>query len=156
MSEKKEKLHQFKQGLDIGQAASGIGEASVQSVRNQIETSDENYQAGVEESKKYAMPAMDAAAILGARELSKGIRADLNQVQITGGQVYGLVREGALSMLDLSDQKRLKERLENVEQLSSFQKNQILRHRETSNALSAVSTPSVWADRQTRRASGAG
>lgn len=131
MSEKKEKLHQFKQGLDIGQAASGIGEASVQSVRNQIEDSDENYQAGVEESKKYAMPAMDAAAILGARELSKGIRADLNQVQITGGQVYGLVREGALSMLDLSDQKRLKERLENVEQLSSFQKNQILRHRET-------------------------
>lgn len=131
MNQNKEKQHQFRQGIDIGQAVSGIGEVSIQSIRHKVEDADENYQAGVQELKKYEMPAMDAAAIFSAKELSKGIRAELNQITITGGQVYDLIREGALSMVDLSDQKALKERLESMEDLTSFQKKQICKFRET-------------------------
>lgn len=127
----KEKLRQFRQGIDLAQAVSGVGEASVQFVKCRVEEADDNYRAGMQESKKYAMPFMDVVAIVGAKELSKGIRAELNQITITSGQVYDFIREGSLSLVDLSDQALLKECLEDMKELTSFQKKQICKFRET-------------------------
>ncbi len=127
---RKEERHRFKQGVDMVQPVSGIGDMSVQTVKHEIESSDETYYAGLQEERKYVRPAMDLAAIVGAKELSKGLGAELNQLTITGIRVDELIREGTLSMVDLGDKKLLKERLNHIDGLSTFQKWQIRKFRE--------------------------
>ena len=127
---RKEERHRFKPEVDMIQPVSSIGDASAQTVKHEIESSDENYYAGLQEERKYVHPALDLAAIVGAKELSKGLKAELNQLTITGIRVNELLREGTLSMVDLGDKKRLKERLDNIEGLTAFQKRQIRKFRE--------------------------
>lgn len=127
---RKEERHRFKPGVDMIQPVSGIGDASAQTVKHEVESSDENYYAGLQEERKYVHPAMDLAAIVGAKELSKGLKAELNQLTITGIRVNELLREGTLSMVDLGDKKLLKERLDNIEGLTAFQKRQIRKYGE--------------------------
>jgi|GEM_PF-2380163 len=128
--QKKAERHRFKLGIDMVQPVSGIGDVYTQTVKHEIESSDENYFAGLQEERKYVHPAMDLAAIVGAKELSKGLKAELNQLTITGIRVNELIREGTLSMVDLGDRKLLKERLETIEGLTAFQKRQIRKFRE--------------------------
>jgi len=122
--------HRFKRGINIVQSVSGVGDASVHMVRYELENADEDYSAGVQESKKYTHPVMDAMAVAGARETAKGIQAELNQLNITANRVNKLVQNGTISMVDLGDKKLLKERLEAIEDLSKFQKWQIRKFRE--------------------------
>lgn len=130
-AEQEQKLRRFQQGIDLVQPVSSVGDALVQTAVQKVEGSDEQYSAGVQETKKYVMPTLDAAAILSAKEHAKGIRAELNQITVTCGQVHDLVREGKLSVADLADKKNLEERLEAVEGLSAFQKHQIGKFRDT-------------------------
>lgn len=136
--EKRQKLHRFKQGIDMVQPVSNVGDVSVQTIKREVEHSDENYYAGMQETKKYTTPALDAAAIMSAKELAKGIKAELNQITIAGGQVHGLIREGKLSMVDLADKKLLRERLDAIDGLSVFQKHQIGKFREAAYELLVV------------------
>lgn len=129
--ENKEVRRQFKKRVDMLQPISNVGDISAQTIKHELESSDENYYAGLQEERKYVNPAMDVVAVVGAKELSKGLRAELNQITITSGQIYNLIRDGSISMLDLSDKKLLKERLENIEGLTAFQKRQICKFRET-------------------------
>ena len=78
----------FHPGMDMLQSVSGVGDASVQRVKQQVESGDENYEAGLQEERKYVRPAMDVAAVAGAKSLVKGIRAELNQITIASEQVY--------------------------------------------------------------------
>ena len=129
--DQRQKPRRFQQGIDLVQPVSSVGDALVQTAVQKVEGSDEQYSAGVQETKKYVTPALDAAAILSAKEQAKGIRAELNQITVTCGQVHDLVREGKLSVADLADKKNLEERLETVEGLSAFQKHQIGKFRDT-------------------------
>lgn len=131
MGEKKEKRHEFRQGIEIGQTAAGLGEVSMQVVRHKVEDADDNYRAGAKEAIKYVMPAMDAAALLAAKEMSKGIRAELNQIRDTSGLVYDLVGKGKLSVSDLSDPTQLKKKLDGMESVGGYDRKQICRYRET-------------------------
>lgn len=128
---KEEKPHQFMQGVDVIQPMSGVGNVLVQTVKHKVEDSDEHYQSGVRETKKYVTPVLDAVAVVGAKELSKGIKAELNKIDIASGQVFELIRKSELSMVDLADKKLLKEQLDKIEGLSAFQKKQIVKFRET-------------------------
>ena len=105
--ENKEVLRQFKQRVDMFQPVSNVGDISAQTIKHELESSDENYYAGLQEERKYVNPAMDVVAVFGAKELSKGLRAELNQITITSGQIYNLIRDGSISMPDLSDKKLL-------------------------------------------------
>ena len=131
MASNKNDRHQFQQGIDVIQPISNIGDVSAQTIKHELDSADENYYAGIQEERKYINPVMDIAAVVGARELSKNLKAELNQITITSGQVYDLIKNGNLSMLDLSDKKLLQMRLENIEGLTFFQKHQICRFRET-------------------------
>lgn len=133
-----EKPHQFKQGIDVIRPVSGVGDASVQAVKRKVEESDEKYQSGVQEAKKYVPPVLDAVAVVGAKELSKGIKAELNKLDLASGQVFDLIWDGKLSMVDLTDKKILKEQLDKIESLSAFQKRQIVKFRETAYDLMVV------------------
>ncbi len=128
---KKEERHRFQSGINVVQPVGSIGDASVQTVKHEIEGADENYHAGLQEERKYVHPAMDVAAIVGAKELSKGLKADLNQLTITGIRVDEMLRTGTLSTVDLGDKKLLKERLENIEELTAFHRRQICKYRES-------------------------
>lgn len=128
----------FHPGMDMLQSVSGVGDASVQSIKQKVESGDENYEAGLQEERKFVRPAMDVAAVAGAKLLVKGIRAELNQITLTSEKVYELLREGQLSMVDLGDKEMLKERLEKMEGLTAFQKNQISKFRETAYDLMMV------------------
>lgn len=133
-----EKPHQFKQGVDVIRPVSGVGDASVQTVKRKIEESDEKYQSGVQEAKKYVTPVLDAVAVVGAKELSKGIKEELNKIDLASGQAFNLIRDGKLSVADLTDKKLLKEQLDKIETLSAFQKRQIVKFRETAYELMVV------------------
>lgn len=135
---KEEKPHQFKQGVDMIQPMSGVGNVLVQTVKHKVEDSDEHYQSGVRETKKYVAPVLDAVAVVGAKELSKGIKAELNKIDIASGQVFELIRKSELSMVELADKKLLKEQLDIIESLSAFQKKQIVKFRETAYDLMMV------------------
>lgn len=137
-TQKEEKPHQFKQGVDVIQPMSGVGNVLAQTVKHKVEDSDEHYQSGVRETKKYVAPVLDAVAVVGAKELSKGIKAELNKIDIASGQVYELIRKSELSMVDLADKKLLKEQLDKIEGLSAFQKKQIVKFRETAYDLMMV------------------
>ena len=50
--EKRQKLHRFKQGIDMVQPVSNVGDVSVQTIKRELEHSDENYYAGMQETKK--------------------------------------------------------------------------------------------------------
>lgn len=128
----------FHPGMDMLQSVSGVGDVSVQTIKQKVESGDENYEAGLQEERKYVRPAMDLAAVAGAKSLAKGIRAELNQIAITSKKAYELLREGKLSMVDLGDKEFLKERLEKMEGLTAFQKNQISKFRETAYDLMMV------------------
>lgn len=128
---KQNELHRFEQRMEMLQPISGVGEAVDQTVKQRIENADENYQAGLQEARKYVDPVMDIAALAGAKELAKGIRAELNQITIASSHAYELIRDGKLSMVDLGDQKLLKDRLEKLDGISTFQRRQVLKFRET-------------------------
>ena len=128
---KKNERHHFEPGVEVLQPISGVGEVSVQNVKQQVENADENFQSGLQETRKYAIPVMDIAALAGAKEVAKGIRAELNQISIASSRAYELVRDGKLSMVDLGDQKLLKNRLEKLDGISVFQRRQVLKFRET-------------------------
>ena len=129
--EQQEAWHKFRPGREIMQPVSGVGDASVMAVKQQVENADENYRAGLQETGKYVRPVMELAAIAGAKELAKGIRAEFNQIAIAGSCADELLHKGQLSMVDMGDQKLLKERLEKLEGITGFQKKQILKFRET-------------------------
>ena len=131
MGEKKEIRHEFRQKIEIGQAAGGLGEAAFQTLRHKVEDADDTYRAGIGETRKYVMPAMDAMALLAAKEMSKSIRAELNQIRDTSGKVYDLIGTGKLSMCDLSESGQLKKKLDGVEHISRYDKAQICKYRET-------------------------
>ena len=128
----------FHPGMDMLQSVGGVGDASVQTIKQKVESGDENYEAGLQEERKFVRPAMDVAAVAGAKSLVKGIRAELNQITIASEQVYKLLREGQLSMVDLGNKELLKERLEKMEGLTAFQKKQISKFRETAYDLMMV------------------
>lgn len=131
MGEKKEIRHEFRQRIEIDQAAGGLGEAAFQTLRHKVEDADDTYRAGIGETRKYVMPAMDAMALLAAKEMSKSIRAELNQIRDTSGKVYDLIGTGKLSMCDLSESGQLKKKLDGVEHISRYDKAQICKYRET-------------------------
>lgn len=135
---KEEKLHQYKQGVDVIQPMSGVGNVLVQTVKHKVEDSDEHYQSGVWETNKYVTPVLDAVAVVGAKELSKGIKAELNKIDIASGQVFELIRKSDLSMVDLADKKLLKGQLDKIDGLSAFQKKQIVKFREAAYDLMMV------------------
>lgn len=120
------------------QPMSGVGNVLVQTVRHKVEDSDEHYQSGVRETKEYVAPVLDAVAVVGAKELSKGIKAELNKIDIASGQVFELIRKSELSMVNLADKKLLKEQLDKIESFSAFQKKQIVKFRETAYDLTMV------------------
>ena len=107
---KQQKPHRFKQGINVVQPISSVGDISYQSLKREIEDSDEDFRGGLQEVKKYGMPAMDALAIAGAKELSKSIKAEFNETTIACIKAKQLLSDGSLSMVDLADKKRLKGR----------------------------------------------
>lgn len=76
---KQPKPHRFKQGINVVQPISSVGDIAYQSAKREIEDSDEDFRGGLQEVKKYGMPAMDALAIAGAKELSKSIKVEFKQ-----------------------------------------------------------------------------
>ena len=48
---KKEERHRFQPGMNVVQPVGSIGDASVQTVKHEIEGSDENYYAGLQEER---------------------------------------------------------------------------------------------------------
>ncbi len=122
--------HRFKQGIKVLQPVSSVGDASVQMLRYELEHSDEDYAAGLKETKKYIHPAMDAMAVAGVREASKAIGAELNELSRTAVHVSKLVQNGGISMVDLGDKVLLKERLEVLSDLSRYEKWKIRKFRE--------------------------
>lgn len=126
---KQQKPHRFKQGINVVQPISSVGDIVYQSAKREIEDSDEDFRGGLQEVKKYVMPAMDALAIAGAKELSKSIKVDFNEATIACIKAKELLSDGSLSMVDLADKKLLKERLKGLEGLSAFKKKQIRKHR---------------------------
>lgn len=129
--EQQEARHKFRPGREIVQSVSGVGDASVMAVKQRVENADENYQAGLQETGKYVRPVMELAAITGAKELAKGIRAELNQIAIASSCANELLYKGELSMVDMGNRERLKESLEKLQGITGFQKKQILKFRET-------------------------
>lgn len=56
---KQPKPHRFKQGINVVQPISSVGDIAYQSAKREIEDSDEDFRGGLQEVKKYGMPAMD-------------------------------------------------------------------------------------------------
>lgn len=132
------KKHKFKQKIDLANPISRVGDAAVDAVAREVENGDEEYASGVRETRKYIMPSMDALALLSAREMAKGIKAEFRQVTSTTNQVYHLVQSGKISMVDLGDKKLLGERLEKMDDISFLQKRKIMKHRESAYDFLAV------------------
>ena len=130
-AEKQQKPHRFKQGINVVQPISSVGGIVYQSAKREIEDSDEDFRGGLQEVKKYGMPAMDVLAIAGAKELSKSIKAEFNETTIACIKAKQLLSDGSLSMVDLADKKLLKERLKSLEGVSAFKMKQIRKQRET-------------------------
>lgn len=126
---KKQKLHRFKSGINVVQPISSVGDIAYQSAKRELEDSDEDFRGGLQEVKKYGMPAMDVLAIAGAKELSKSIKAEFNEVAIACIKAKELLSDRSLSMVDLADKRLLKERLNDLEGLSAFKKKHIRKHR---------------------------
>lgn len=138
MSEKKQSPHQFKQGIDLIHPIGNIGDISVHTVKRSVEQADENYYMGMQETKRYTTPVMDALAVVGAKEMVKSIQAEFNQITITSNHVHSLINEGKLSMVDLADKKQLHSRLGEIKEISRFQRHQINKYRETAYELLIV------------------
>ena len=126
---KQPKPHRFKQAINVIQPISSVGDIAYQSVKREIVDADEDFRGGLQEVKKYVMPAMDVLAIAGAKELAKSIKAEFNETAIACIKAKQLLSDGSLSMVDLVDKKLLKERLSGLEGLSAFKKKQIRKHR---------------------------
>ena len=138
MSEETRNVHKFEQRIDLIQPVSLVGQAAVDYGGKQIEQSDEKYWSGIQEARKYSVPMMDLMALAVAKETAKSMRAEINQITITAGQTGKLIKEGKISMSDLGDKQLLKNKLEQVEKLSDYDKRKIVRYRQSAYDLILV------------------
>ena len=82
MSENKEQqVHKFKASIELLQPLSAIGDAAVQLGYRSLVESDEMFYSGVYKAKQVVVPAMDILAITGARELTKAIQREFNEIR---------------------------------------------------------------------------
>lgn len=127
MAEEKGNVHKFRKHVDLVQPVSMVGEAAADSGIRQVERSDENYFTGVHAAKRYSMPVMEAMALVAAREMAAGMKAEVSQIAVSVHQAERLVRDGRVSMADFGDKRILREKLGQVEKLSGFDKRGMVR-----------------------------
>lgn len=130
MAEERENVHKFRKHVDLVQPVGMVGEAAADFGIRQVERSDENYLTGVHAAKRYSIPVMEAMALVAAREMAAGMKAEVDQIALSVHQAERLVRDGRVSMADLGDKRILREKLGQVERLSGFDKRRMVRFRQ--------------------------
>lgn len=129
MAEDGKQLQRYKKPIDLAGPISLVGEAAVNYGGRQVEQADDKYLSGLQTVRRYTAPELDAVALAAAKEMAVSMKAELNQITLTAYQTERLIGQGKLAMADLGDKNFLKDKLEQIEVLSAFERRKIVKYR---------------------------